>query len=116
MWSSVSIPGTPRILMVDVTQNKDGQEYAFADRLYQSLKKSELKMDADAPLHTIPNLSDVQFNCLLIHTHSPKDVLETISSQDLSSYLLAICSTDGFDAGAGESVLKSNPPVAPIMI
>jgi len=103
--------------MIDVTQNKEGLEYAFSDRLYQSLKKSELQMGSDAPLHTIPNhFDDYQFNCLLIFAHSPKDVLETIGSKHLSSYLLGIFSTDGFDAQFGESILKSNPLIAPIVI
>jgi hypothetical protein len=103
--------------MIDLTQNIEGQEYAFSDRLYLSLKKSGLQMEADAPLHTVPvQLQDYQFNCLLFFTHSPKDVLETIALQDLSSCLLAICSTDGFDASSGESILKSNPPIAPIII
>jgi hypothetical protein len=115
MWSSVSIPGTPRILMIDVTQNRDGQEYAFSDRLYQSLKKSGLQMDA--LLHSFPNQpNEHEFNCLLIFAHSPNDVLKTVNSQNVPSYLLAICSTDGFEAESGESILKSNPPVAPIMI
>jgi hypothetical protein len=117
MWSSVSIKGVPRILMIDVTQNREGQEYAFSDRLYQSLKKSELHMEAAGPLHSIPDqLSDYQFNCLLIFAHSPKDVLDTIGSQHLSSSLLAIFSTDGFDAQSGESILKLSPPAAPIVI
>jgi hypothetical protein len=117
MWSSVTISGVPRILLVDVTQNKDGQEYAFSDRLYKALKKSGLQMVTDAPLHsTSGQLSDYQFNCLLIFAHSAKDVLETIGSQHLSSYLLAICSTDGFDASSGESILKSDPPIASIAI
>jgi hypothetical protein len=118
MWSSVTIPGVPKILMLDVTQNMEGQEYAFSDRLYQSLKKSELRMEADAPLHSIPaQFADYQFNCVLIFAHSPKDVLETISSHHhLSSSLLAIFSTDGFDAQSGESIVKLTPPVAPIVI
>jgi hypothetical protein len=103
--------------MIDVTQNTEGQEYAFSDRLYQSLKKSALQMEADAPLHAIPNQwSDYQFNCLLIFTHSPENVLNAINSVHLSSYLLAICSTDGFNAESGESIVKSNPPIAPIII
>lgn len=117
MWSSVSIQGAPRILMIDVTQNKEGQEFAFSERLYQSLKKSELQMGSHEPLHTIPtHFGDYQFNCLLIFAHSHQDVLETIGPQRLPSYLLAISSTDGFDASSGGSILKSNPPIAPIMI
>ena len=113
MWSSISIEGVPRILMIDVTQSKEG----FSDRLYQSLKKSGLQMAGDKPLHTIPShLSDYQFNCLLIFARSAKDVLETIGSPHLSSYLLAICSTDGFDAKSGESILKSDPPIASMVI
>ena len=117
MWSSVSRSGVPRILMLDATQNKQGSEYAFSDRLYQSLKKSGLQMEADRPVQMIPNqLSDYQFNCLLIFAHSEKDFLETLTSQHLSSCLLAICSTDGFDAETGESIVKSNLPLAPIVI
>jgi hypothetical protein len=115
MWSSVSIPSIPRILMLDATQNREGWEYAFSDRLYQSLKKSELQMEADAPLQN-NQLRDYQFNCLLIFAHSQKDVFKTIGSQQLPQYLLAICSTDGFDAGSGESILKSEPPIAPMVI
>jgi hypothetical protein len=117
MWSSISIPGVPRILMADTTQNRQGWEHAFSDRLYQSLKKSGLHLEADAPLHTNGNqLSEYQFNSLLIFAHSQKDVWETAGSQNVSPYLLAICSTDGFDAESGESILKSNPPIAPIII
>lgn len=115
MWSSVSIPGVPRILMFDATQNKEGWEHAFSDRLYQSLEKSGLQMEAGAPLH-VNELNNYQFNCLVFFTHSPKDVLETIGFKQLSSYLLAICSTDGFDAESGETILKSNPPVAEMVI
>lgn len=116
MWSSISVPGVPRILMIDVTQNREGQEYAFSDRLYQSLKKSGLQMVADAPLYTASGQNDYQFNCLLIFAHSQEDVLQTVNSLDLSSSLLSICSTNGFDAKAGESMLKSDPTVAPIVI
>jgi hypothetical protein len=117
MWSSISIPGIPRILMADDTQNQQGWEHAFSDRLYQSLKKSGLQMEADAPLHASGNqLSEYQFNCLLIFAHSPTDVLETLRPQNLSPHLLAICSTDGFDAESGESILKSNPATSPIII
>lgn len=112
MWSSVSVAGVPRILMIDVTG-----EYAFSERLYQSLKKAGLQMESNAPLHTFPKQSSVyQFNCLLIFAHSAKDVFETIAPQYLSSYLLAVCSTDGFDLKSGESILKSDPPIAPIVI
>ena len=106
MWSSVSIPGVPRILMIDVTG-----EYAFSDRLYQSLKKSGLQMEADAPLHSMSQIGDYQFNCLLIFAHSENDVPKIIDP----SCLLAICST-GFDVKSGEAILKSNPPIAPIVI
>ncbi len=117
MWSSIIIPGVPRILMADATQNQQGWEHAFSDRLYQSLKKSGLNMEEDAPLQTGGNqLSEYPFNCLLIFAHSQKEVLETLGSQNLSPYLLAICSTDGFDAESGGTILTANPPLAPIII
>jgi hypothetical protein len=117
MWSSISIRSVPRILMADATQNQQGWEHAFSDRLYQSLRKSGLHMEADASLQAGGiQLGEYQFNCLLILAHSLTDVLETLGSQNLPPYLLAICSTDGFDAESGESILKSNSPIAPIII
>jgi hypothetical protein len=112
MWSSVTIPGAPKILMVDKTQNIQGWEYAFSERLYQSLKKTGLEMEKDEPLHSINQLSIYNFNCLLFFTHSQNEVLHIVRSQDQPSYLLAICSTDAFD----ESILKANTVTTPIVI
>jgi hypothetical protein len=112
MWSAVTIPGSPRILMLDTTKNIQGWEYAFSDRLYQSLKKTGLEMEKKEPLHSISLLTDYNFNCLLFFTHSQNDILDTLRTQSPSPYLLAICTIEGFD----ESVLKANIENTPILI
>jgi hypothetical protein len=43
MWSSVNIAGSPRILIVDATED------VLSDRLYKALKKTGLQMELDAP-------------------------------------------------------------------
>ena len=74
MWSSVTIPGKPSILVVDASRNLEGWEYEFMDRLFSSLKRSRLLLVGDTPVrieetHELkPHLS-TGFNCILFFSH-----------------------------------------------
>ncbi|HSE43623.1 MAG TPA: hypothetical protein VLH08_22875 [Acidobacteriota bacterium] len=116
MWSSVTIPGSPRILVADATQNAQGWEHEFANRLYRSLQKTGLQMVGSVPLFLNEsedlNALQSEFNCLLLFTHS--DFLR--EQQELPSCLLAVCATESVDPKISELLLKSNPPVVPFAI
>ena len=120
MWSSITIPGAPQILLVDATQNVQGWEHEFSDRLFQSMQRSELQMVGNTPLRvrnvTECNLNDFAFNCMILFSHLEPEynLLRLVS--DLPPFLLAMCGSQNFDPRISEEVLKSTPAVAPIAI
>jgi hypothetical protein len=120
MWSSITIPGSPRILFVDATNNAEGWEHEFSDRLFQSLKRSDLQMSGDSPLRvrnlTERNLNDLAFNCMILFAHPEPESRLLLLESGLPPFLLALCSSQNFDSRVSEKVLKSTPAVAPIAI
>jgi hypothetical protein len=125
MWSSASIAGAPRILMLDLTQNSEGWEHEFSDRLCRSLQRSELIVDANAPQHIedigqwISSLSNFRFNCLFLFGNAERlsTFLDSLRfQQGLSPFLLAACSCRSFDPQQSEDVLKAAPAIAPFAI
>jgi hypothetical protein len=119
MWSSITIPGSPQILFVDASQNIQGWEHEFSDRLYKSLQRTELQMLGDGPIRvrnvTECNLNDFAFNCLILFP-DPEPEFSLPRLESLTPYLLALCSCENFDPRVSEEVLKSTPPVAPMAI
>ena len=113
MWSSVTIQGVPRILIADLTQNSQGWEFTFSNRLCLALEKSELHVKR---IEQVVELQQFDFNCLLVFAHSRSNFLDTLRSQQLPQYLLAVCGTDDFDRQLSESVLKSTPAITPLAI
>ncbi len=119
MWSSITIPGSPRILLVDATGNTQGWEHEFTVRLYRSLQRSELQMVGNAPLHVrIPaelTLNDFAFNCMILFAHAkPEDNLLPLEA--VPPFLFALCNCQSFDARVSEEVLKTAPSAPPIAI
>ncbi len=113
MWSSVTIPGIPRILLADLTEDSQGWEFTFTNRLCLALRKSGLDIER---LEKVGELQQSDFNCLLVLAHSHSNFLDTLRSQQLPPYLLAICGTDDFSPQLSESVLKSTPAITPLAI
>lgn len=130
MWGSVVIPGPPRILMVDTTQNVHGWEHAFFDRLSSSLQRSELEIPGDVPLRLthaseLPaTMSNFDFNCLLLfgHAESESDSKLSVfwdsirSHPNLPPFLLGVCSSRNFDPKVSDEVLKSTPALTPLAV
>ena len=50
IWSQITIPGNPRILIVDGTRNTQGWENEFAARIFTVLKRKGLDLVGDVPL------------------------------------------------------------------
>lgn len=120
MWSSITIPGSPRILFVDASRNIHGWEYEFSDRLYQSLQRSQLQMLGNTPLRvgnvTELKLNELIFNCLILFANAEPEFSLPRLDSELPPFLLAILSSPTFDPDMSEEVLKSTPAVAPMVI
>jgi hypothetical protein len=120
MWSSIIVPGPPRILFVDATQNIQGWEHEFSDRLYRSLQRSDLHLLGNRPLRvrsvTELNLNDFAFNCMILFAQAEPEFSLPRLQFELPPFLLAILSTPIFDLRMSEEVLKSVPAVAPMAI
>jgi hypothetical protein len=129
MWSSVSVSGSPQILLVDGTQNLQGWEHAFSERLYGSLQRSELQLQGNGPVRVQRSteltacLSEFELNCLILFAHAESDQIrlstfwsELRSQSQLPPFLFAVCSCQSFDPQVSEEVLKSTPTIAPLAI
>jgi hypothetical protein len=126
MWSSISVPGAPRILTVDGTQNIEGWEHAFFDRLHRSLQRSGLEMTADRPVRAtgaaefVACVTESEFNCLLLFAHPGSALSEFWESIRLHSqshsFLSALCSVPDSDPRVSEDALKSDPAVVRLAV
>ena len=113
MWSSGSIAGTPRILLVDATRNSEGWEYAFSDRVFRSFQRSEFTLEGDAPqrVGNADSLSHFRFNSLLLFANAQTlpFFLQSLDSLELlSPFLLAICPCGNLDPDLSQRILEGN--------
>ena len=103
-------------MFVDATQNIQGWEHEFSDRLYKSLQRSDLQMSGDTALRVSNfqelKLNEFVFNCMILFAHAELEY----SLPRIDSGLLAILSSPDFDPRVSEEVLKSTPPIAAIAI
>ena len=134
LWSPVSIPGKPTILIVDGSRNLEGWEYQFSDRLYSSMRRRGLLLKGDAPLrpgepnelatHLGPQAA---FNCILLFCHGEGEGMPAGSG--LSSYwtwlnsqakippqLFAACTFGSFDVSVSKEILESEDCFAPLRL
>ena len=124
MWSSVTIPGRPTVLVIDATNNLAGWEHEFTDRLFNSLKKSELQLIGDAPIRIAriqelePFLSQ-QFNCMILFSYGEqmKTHWRWLQAQtNLSPKLFAACMCEFYDAEVSQKILQSQQTFASIAV
>jgi len=134
IWSQITIPGNPRILIVDGTRNTQGWENEFSDRIFTVLNRKGLDLVGDVPLRPsqpqdlIVALDDQDsFNCLFLLCHGnaadvPEDTKLATYWASLSNYgtltpkLLAVCSWEMPDAETGESIINARDSFAQIAL
>ena len=132
MWSSIQIPGKPSILLVDATQNVQGFEFEFSDRLFHALKRSGIEMEGDSPLriHSVetlaPHLQSYENNCILLCAHGSSELLpldatlkqywEWLNSHPVPHKLFAVCSWQIYDKAVTEEILKAKESFAKIAL
>ena len=134
LWSSVSIPGKPTILVVDASRNVGGWEYEFSDRLSGNMKRRGLLMETDSPVRVelpgdlLTHLeSEKGFNCILLLAHGDGTCVQ--SAARLSSYwewlnsgarlppvLFAACMWEGYDPEVSREILESPDSFAPLAV
>ena len=129
-WSQSTIPGKPRLLVVDSTRNSEGWEAEFCQRIFNVLNKKGMQLTGDGPLQveSPDDLSEVvlnqkAFNCMLLVGHSSgpdspanakmSDYWDWLSAVDWSDgKLLAICTCEDYDPETSNSVLTAEDSFA----
>jgi hypothetical protein len=128
MWSDVTIPGNPSVLLIDATRNEEG--FHFSNRLFSALRRAGVHLQGDSPvrIHTIeeplnPYLS-AEFNCILLLVNgesnvtnlSFKDIWEYLKKNLNSDKLLAICSWQFSNPEINQQILKASDSSSRIAI
>ena len=133
MWSQTTIPGEPRLLIVDGSGNVQGWESEFCDRLWNVLARKGLRLVGEAPLRARnpedlaePCRDQDSCNCMFLACHGKATDSDHSSlaaywdwlsqHQGLDPKLLAVCTWDDHDADTSESILESGDNVASLAI
>jgi hypothetical protein len=134
IWSQITIPGKPRILMIDGTRNTQGWENEFSNRIFTALKRKGLDLVGDVPLRPSQpqDLNAVldgedSFNCLFLLCHGKSE--DALGDTKLAAYwkslsirgalppkLLAVCSWETPDTGTGTSIIDARDSFAQIVL
>ena len=125
LWSSVSIPGKPSVLMVDASQDMNGWESAFCDRLFTTMKRRGLSLIGEAParieapeeLMTYLEPDDAS-NCILVLGYGEgRGCWEWLTTRSgLSPKLFAVCTWEDYDPEVSREILESQTPFAPLAL
>jgi len=106
-WSSVSIPGKPRILIIDASKNKSGWETEFCNRLFRSLQRSNLQMCGSLPVESIPENVDA-FSVLVLCERKPFAFWNQIKTDSrLSEKLFCFCCGNDYDVESSQAMMES---------
>ena len=133
-WSDVTIPGKPKLLVVDSSRNVQGWEAEFCSRIYRVLGRKQIQLAGEGPLR-VDRPQDVSealldqesFNCIFLFSHG--GALHSTEESNLSSFwnwlsnykglspkLLAVCTCENYDPDTSQSILKAEDSFAPFAI
>lgn len=133
LWSSVSIPGKPTILVVDASCNLGGWEFEFCDRLFATMKRRNLLLQGGTPSRVerpddlLAHLEPQEaFNCILLFSQAdatplpPEATLrnywEWLNSHIRLPKLFAACTWERYDPEMSQEILKSPKTFAPLAL
>ena len=134
IWSQITIPGKPKLLVVDGSLNAQGWEAEFCDRIFNVLRRKGMKLAGDRPLRADrpKDLREVlqdqdAFNCICLFCHGEGAQLSQDSNLSsfwkwLSKYdglapkLLAVCTWETYDPDTSESILTAKGNFAQLAI
>ena len=125
MWSSVSIPGKPRILVVDASHDLGAWEWEFCNRRRASLERRKLRLVGSAPVQVerpedlTPHLgAEDAGNCIPLFCQGRDQLVPPEASMRnywawLNSCggqvpkLFAACTWEGYDPVVSQEILGS---------
>lgn len=81
IWSQITIPGKPRLLLIDGTRNAGGWEREFSQRMFTVFQRKGLGLLGETP----------------IQSSHPQDLGEILKDQDAFNCLFLICHGEGSD-------------------
>jgi len=132
MWSSTTIDGPPRLLIVDASGQLESREVSFGRDLFRALNRRSmlvgekpLKIDAPEQYSLYREIFD-QANCVLLFVRASED--NSPASSRLVDYwewlnanldrpkLFFGCSWESYDPAIVETVLNSKITFAPIAL
>ena len=133
-WSQITIPGKPRLLVVDGSNNAQGWEAEFCNRFFNVMSRKgiglvgETPLCADHPQDLSEALQDQEaFNCIFLFCHG--DEAQDFQKSRLSSFwewlsryegltpkLLAVCTCETYDPGTSQSILAAENSFAQLTI
>ena len=133
MWSETTIPGIPRLLVVDASCNLLGWESEFCHRISNVLKRKGMHLAGEQPLETgqpqdlATVLSDSALNCILLIGHGDRPGMPKgsqlgsywnwLSAHDgINPKLLAIYACEGHDPDTSASILSASDSFAQFAI
>lgn len=133
-WSDTTIPGKPRLLMVDASGNAQGWEREFCERIVNVLRRKDVElagggaMRVDRAQDLAQALQDQEsFNCMLLLCHGtgasvPQEsnlsaFWAWMSGYDaLSPKLLAVCTCEDNDPETSQRILGSSDSFAQLAV
>lgn len=134
LWKPITIPGKPKLAVIDGSSNAEGWEAEFSDRIFANFQRRgmllketilpRVNQPTELERHLTPQDS---FNCILLFTHAHTQTGG--SSTGLEGYwdwlskhpwasqkLLAICTWEQPDPSITNAVLKSDGNFAPLAL
>ena len=131
-WSQITIPGKPRLLVVDGSRNVLGWESQFCDRISNVLVRKEVDLVAggaariNGPEELAPLLHDQQANCIFLLCHGHKQDGQTATlgdywkwlagQNDLTETLLAVCTYEGHDPETAQAIMDAGDSFAKLAV
>ena len=131
-WSQTTIPGKPRLLIVDGSRNVLGWESQFCDRISNVLARKEVGLVTggavrpNGPEELASLLRDQQANCIFLLCHGYSQDGQTATLEDywkwlagqngLSETLLAVCTYEGHDPETAQAIMDAGDGFAKLAV
>ena len=133
MWSNITIPGKPSILMVDASRNLEGWEHEFAERLFGSLQRSGVHFVTSGPQRILetkeiePYLA-LEFNVILLFSPGKGEGIPELALMrshwdwmnmrlaKLRPVLFAAILSKNYDPDTAQQILKAAETFAPLAV